>query len=154
MLAVLLLLVMTAFSVVGATSTAADFIIVEPNGETVWLAGREESVIWSGGQVSNETIRVDLMVGPGPGVIVMNIAQSVPVVQGNTTWLVSDNLSSRNDYFVRLLNADQSEVRSARFNVFSPKQEQQVTSSAYSLQSWCNLPVMLCTGSILMMIAI
>jgi hypothetical protein len=95
-----------------------------PNGDSVWKAGESVAVAWKGNIAVVQSLRVSLMVGPGAGVPVRTISESVAVSQNQTAWTVDDFLSTRNDYFVALSDADAQEVvlgKSERFNLVSPK---------------------------------
>lgn len=98
--------------------------VSSPNGDSVWKAGEGVTVAWKGTIANVQNIRVSLMVGPGDGVPVRTISKSVPVSQSQVAWTVDDFLSTRNDYFVALADANYQQVvlgKSERFNLVSPK---------------------------------
>jgi hypothetical protein len=99
--------------------------IGEPSKGQIWNAGTEVAIKWDPQDSQPDSlVDVDLLVGPGQGVVVMEIASSIPSSQGQTNWAVSKYLSSRSDYFVRLSSSqdDQELAKSHRFKIKSPDQ--------------------------------
>jgi hypothetical protein len=104
--------------------------IVEPNGDTLWRAGEDGVVQWEASSTDEATaadesglmVNVDLMVGPGDGVVVMAIASNIPASNNQLSWHVSQSLSTRSDYFVRLSSAGGNAklANGDRFYILSP----------------------------------
>lgn len=99
--------------------------IIEPTKGQVWNADTEVEIKWDL-QESNpdKLVDVDLLVGPGKGVVVMEIGSNIPSSQGHANWTVSKYLSTRSDYFVRLSGSQNGKqaARSERFRIQSPDQ--------------------------------
>ncbi len=109
--------------------------ILEPNSETLWMTGDEVSITWTSGNITTSSVDVNLMVGPGSGVVIMPIASDLPITMSpydpvqtvafSYPWLVNDNLSSRNDYFIRVSKGNTTLIAmSERFNIESPAESQ------------------------------
>lgn len=86
--------------------------IVNPTSNTVWRSGTNVQVKWNmdDGNVWDGTGRISLMVGPGNGVEVMRITDSVPISDGEVSWTVSNDLSARKDYFVSIQSNQATEI--------------------------------------------
>jgi len=99
--------------------------VLEPDGDTVWRAGQQVTIKWNNEEsapyYTAQLVDVDLMVGPGDGVVVMSIAASLPSTQLQAEWTVSQFLSTRSDYFIRLSHSNNIVIAAGeRFNVVSP----------------------------------
>lgn len=107
-------------------STVKCWEVLEPNSDSVWESDTQVQIQWNSTAVENAQtprIDVDLMVGPGNGVVVMAIGNEVPSNVTSAVWTVSKFLSTRSDYFIRLTQAGQNSstlAYSERFNVLSP----------------------------------
>lgn len=106
--------------------TVNGWSVIQPNSISVWVADTQVQIQWN--STSSEAanlprIDVDLMVGPGEGVIVMTIGNDIPGNVTSASWFVSRFLSTRSDYFIRLTQAGtNSSILSSgeRFNIVSP----------------------------------
>ena len=97
--------------------------IMQPTRGQVWDANTQVQIRWDPQNSPPDIpIDVDLLVGLGDGVVVMEISNNVPSAEGQTSWTVSKFLSSRSDYFVRLSDSGSQQTLSSseRFKISSP----------------------------------
>lgn len=102
--------------------------VVRPHGAAVWRSNQQAIVQWSPSEddtADGMLFNVDLMLGPGNGVMVMEIDREIQAANGGVYWNVTSFLSTRSDYFVRLsapgaANATAYAV-SDRFKIVSPE---------------------------------
>jgi hypothetical protein len=106
--------------------TALCWSVMDPNDGSVWSSNTEVTVKWnstSSDSMQTTAIDVDLMVGPGDGVVVMEIGREIPGSASQASWAVNEFLSTRSDYFIRLTQAGSNSSVLAygeRFHIVSP----------------------------------
>ena len=101
-----------------------DLKLTTPNHSTKWTTRSDVVVLWqvAKGNVNPTNITkidLDLMIGPGDGVLIDNISFGVSLFQGNAEWIVDPDLSGRSDYFVRVTSEEDSKfkINGPRFRI-------------------------------------
>lgn len=103
------LLLLALLSLVLAGNNDIDFKFKTPNEQVKWYTTADVLVLWGTNKKDDSRIKnidIDLMLGPGNGVLVDNVSFGVPAHQGLCEWIVDRNLPTRNDYFLRITSTD------------------------------------------------
>ena len=95
-----------------------------PSSDTTWSTRSTVLVLWDAEETDKnlkpiKSIDLDLMIGPGDGVLINNISFGVPLREGNAEWIVDPALSDRSDYFVRISSVDDPnlKINGPRFSI-------------------------------------